>query len=191
MLFYTDIIFAVILLFALLIGIFIIYRNNGLHKNKALHIYLKQAAAIFSILFSSAVILQVFSYNRDQKLQIAQQYNLLAKEFFVDNLRLFAENPKMGYYFEHLYNNKPIEVGTVRDLAREREIAYIIFSHLGTVVSYENVLGPQAGQLLEKWISRIVANYVKSPIFIEYWQDYKKNFGPTLSENFMKKYFNL
>jgi hypothetical protein len=191
MLYLEDIIGAVILLSSILFGLFFIYRNEGLHKNLALHMYLKQAAAIFSILFSSAVVLQVFSYNRDQKVQTVQQFNLLAKEFFVDTLRLFVENPKMDYYFEHLYNRQPIEPGTVRDLAREREIAYIIFNHLGTVVSYLDVLDENSGTMLENWIAQVVTNFIKSPIFVGYWQDYKKYFGANLSEKFMKKYYNL
>lgn len=191
MLFLADVIGAITLLFVILILLFFIYRNEGLHKNKAMHIYLMQASAVFSIIFYAAVFLQVLSYNRDQEIQTVKEYEDIAKEFFNDTINIFIENPDLGYYFEHLFNDTPISPDTIRHLRREREITYLILSKLGTIVSYEDIMAPKSKALLDEWITKIMSNFVKSPIFVQYWEDYKNTFGGYLSSKFMKKHFNL
>ena len=188
---YGDIIIAVIFLFSILIGLFFIYRNHGWHKNLALHRYLKQASAVFTILFSSAVVLQVLNYNRERQTTLVKQYQDLAKEFYNDTLQIFINNPEMGYYFEHLFNNVPISPNVVRHPTREKEITYLILSRLGTVMSYEQIMDPQSRDFLNKWIKQIVSNFVKSPIFLQYLKEYQQHFGGYLSAEFIKKNFNI
>ena len=188
---YEDIIIAVIFLFSILIGLFFIYRNNGWHKNLALHRYLKQAAAVFTILFSSAVVLQVLNYHRDRLTTRVNTFQQLAKEFYNDTLEIFINNPEMGYYFEHLFNNVPISPNVIRHPTREKEITYLILSRLGTVMSYEQIMGPEPREQFNKWIKQIVNNFVKSPIFLQYLKEYQQHFGGYLSAEFIKKNFNI
>lgn len=182
---------SVVALIMSLIFLYFLYKMNKLHKNKSLELFIQAAAGIFSIIFSSAVVLQVLSYNRERKVEVIKDYEELAKSFYNDTIEIFIDNDDMQYYFENLFHNKPLPHDSERNFAKERQMTYLIFSKLGTVTSYETIMEDDDKEVLDQWIAKILRNFLKSETFIQYWKEYKSTFGGKLSSQFMEEHFNL
>lgn len=191
MIVYEVILISLIALIVMLVFLYFLYTYHKLHRSKPFELYIQAAAGIFSIIFSSAAVLQVLSYNRERKVEIVKDYEELAKSFYNDTIQLFIDNDDMQYYFENLFNNQPILNGTSRNVTKEREITYLIFSKLGTITSYETIMDTDDKKLLDQWIVKILGNFMKSDVFRGYWNDYKNTFGGYLSSIYMKEHFNL
>ena len=81
-----------------------------------------------SILFSSAIIIQVYTYNHQRSSEEIEKYADLSKIFLDDTLDLFIKYPEMNYYYEDLMGIKSIDSHTKRNIVLENQISMLIFS---------------------------------------------------------------
>ena len=94
-------------------------------------------STIASVVFGSAVVLQVLNFTNQRKTEEIEYYSKLSKEFFDELLLLFLSNSDMGYFYDDLFQIKQITSKTKRNLTKEHIISMLIFSKAAKFAIFE------------------------------------------------------
>ena len=92
------------------------------YRNNKFKILLTLITTVTSIMFSSAIIIQVLNYNNQKANEEIDRYNSLSKVFLDDILETFMEHPEMNYYYDELVGVKTIDKNTKRNYILENQI---------------------------------------------------------------------
>lgn len=163
------------------------------YKKTKFKVLLSVITTVTSVLFSTAVIIQVLNFNHQNVNEEIDKYENLSKYFLDDNVQMFLEHPDMNYYYEELIGIKMIDENTVRNIEKERQFSILIFSRMAKTAMYINttqdqtLVGP-----LSIWFKRAIDTYMKSPTLQHYWTTlYKPTLSGPASRLYMKTNYNL
>jgi hypothetical protein len=179
---------------------FIIYQfwsNVILVKNKIsqenFKIILAIISTIASVVFGSAVVLQVLNFANQKKMEEIEYYSKLSKEFFDELLLIFLKNPDMNYYYEDLFQIKKIDSETRRNYIKEHMISMLIFSKCAKYAIYiYGTSNQESKQKVQKWLGHIFDTMMKSEILRQYWIDeYKPKLSGPATRQYMAEHYNL
>jgi len=184
----------------IIVTIYIIYNfwslysvlKNEFEMNK-FNTILTIISTIASVVFGSAVVLQVINYNNQRKLEEIDYYSKLSREFLDDILQIFLNNMDMGYFYEDLFGIKSITDKTKRDKIKEHIISMLIFSKSAKFAIFDLSSTNQAAKdKVHKWLGHVLNTLMKSKVLREYWTDeYKPKLSGPATQTYYKKYFNL
>ena len=190
----------IVLLIVLTIITFIVYQfwsNVILMKNKISHenfkIILTIISTIASVVFGSAVVLQVLNFANQRKMEEVEYYSKLSKEFFDELVLIFIANPDMNYYYEDLFQIKKIDSETRRNYVKEHMISMLIFSKCAKYAIYiYGTSNQESKEKVKKWLGHIFDTMMKSEILRQYWIDeYKPKLSGPATQQYMAEHYNL
>jgi ribosomal protein L30E len=170
---------------------FIILKDqHGIDKFKTI---LTIISTIASVVFGSAVVLQVINYANQRKVEEIDYYSKLSREFLDEVLELFINNIDMGYYYEELFGINRITDKTKRNLIKEHAISMLIFSKSAKFAIFElESNNEEAKAKVHNWLGHVLDTLMNSEILRRYWTtEYKPKLSGPATQNYMKKYFNL
>jgi hypothetical protein len=162
-------------------------------KNLKFKIFLTLVATLSGLLFSGAIILQVYNYKNQQNNDIIDHYNDLSKEFLDYIVEMFINHPEMNYYFDDLNGNKLIDKDTKRNYILETQISILIFSKMAkfAIFTQQND-NPENSIKIKNWMGHVMDTFIKSPTLKYYWSDvYKPKFSGPASRAYMFENYNL
>lgn len=186
-----HIIIGMIVIFAL--ALIMHFWAGHYYRNNKFKTFLTLVTTITSILFSSAIIIQVFNYNHQRSAEEIEKYSELSKIFLDDTITLFIENPEMNYYYEDLLGIKMIDQNTKRNIILENQISMLIFSRLAKfAVFIQQADDPEITKKIDNWLGHIARTFMKSDTLKNYWiNEYKPKLSGPASRQYMKDNFNL
>ena len=85
------------------------------------------ALGVFGTIY--IIYLQTKNRMEDTQNQTTQFYIDIMQGIFDDSLNFFSENPDMDYFFENIFNNKPIPNNIKRNVIKEQIICFQIISN--------------------------------------------------------------
>jgi len=150
-------------------------------------------STIASVVFGSAVVLQVINYTNQRKLEEIDYYSKLSREFLDSILELFINNTDMSYFYEDLFGIKSITDKTKRNKVKEHMISMLIFSKSAKFAIFDlESTNDSAKEKIHNWLGHVLETLMKSKILREYWtNEYKPKLSGPATQAYMKKYFNL
>lgn len=162
------------------------------YKNQKFKIFLTLVSTIASLLFTSAVIIQISAYNTQRSNEEIEHYNSLSKIYLDDTLDFFMKYPEMNYYYEDLMGIKPIDNNTKRNLILENQISMLIFSRLAKFAVFTQQKDTEVSAKIENWLGHITKTFMKSKTLRHYWiNEYKPKLSGPAARQYMKDNFNL
>jgi hypothetical protein len=150
-------------------------------------------STIASVVFGSAVVLQVLNFTNQRKTEEIDYYSKLSKEFFDEILLLFLNNMDMSYYYEDLFQISKITGKTKRNLIKEHIISMLIFSKCAKFAIFEfESSNKDAKEKVQKWLGHIFNTMMQSDTLRDYWEnEYKPKLSGPATQKYMKLHFNL
>ena len=163
------------------------------YRNNKFKILLTLITTVTSIMFSSAIIIQVLNYNNQKSNEEIDRYNSLSKVFLDDILETFMEHPEMNYYYDELVGVKTIDKNTKRNYILENQISMLIFSKLAKFAIFaQETRDKKISEKIENWMGHVADTFMKSPTLKYYWiNEYKPKLSGPASRTYMEKHFNL
>ena len=150
-------------------------------------------STIASVVFGSAVVLQVVNFTNQKKIEEIDYYSKLSKEILDETLLLFLSNMDMSYYYEDLFQINKINSKTKRNLIKEHIISMLIFAKCAKFAIFElESTNEEAKIKVQKWLGHVFDTMMKSETLRSYWSDeYKPKLSGPATQQYMKKHFNL
>lgn len=168
--------------------------NNGQITDK-FKIILTIISTIASVVFGSAVVLQVLNFSNQRKIEEIEYYSKLSKEFLDDIIMLFLNNGNrdMVYFYNDIFQNGKITSKTKRNINKEHMISMLIFSKFAKFAIFNaETTNIDAKLKVQKWIGHIISTMMKSEILEDYWtNEYKPKLSGPATQHYMKENFNL
>lgn len=167
------------------------------HKDGALtdkfKIILTIISTIASVVFGSAVVLQVLNYSNQIKAEEIDSYSKLSREFLDEILSLFLNNYDMSYYYNDLFQIEKITSKTKRNFTKEHMISMMIFSKCAKFAIFcLETTNENAKNRVEKWIGHVIKTMMASDTLRYYWtNEYKPKLSGPATQIYMKEHFNL
>jgi hypothetical protein len=167
------------------------------HKDGALtdkfKIILTIISTIASVVFGSAVVLQVLNYSSQIKIEEIDAYSKLSREFLDEILTLFINHYDMAYYYKDLFQIEKITSKTKRNITKEHMISMLIFSKCAKYAIFcLETTNINAKSKVEKWIGHVIKTLMSSDILRDYWtNEYKPKLSGPATKIYMKEQFNL
>jgi len=182
----------VVAISALVIILYHFWRGTYYRNNK-FKILLTLITTVTSIMFSSAIIIQVLNYNNQKANEEIDRYNSLSKVFLDDILETFMEHPEMNYYYDELVGVKTIDKNTKRNYVLENQISMLIFSKLAKFAIFaQQTHDKDISKKIENWMGHVADTFMKSPTLKHYWiNEYKPKLSGPASRTYMEEHFNL
>lgn len=186
---------SIVIAIAIFLFIIIIYHfwKGSYYRNNKFKILLTVITTFTSLMFSSAVIVQVLNYNNQKANEEIDRYNSLSKVFLDDILDIFMKNPEMNYYYNELIGVKMIDNNTKRNYVLENQISMLIFSKLAKFAIFaQETHDKDISKKIENWMGHVADTFMKSPTLKHYWiNEYKPKLSGPASRAYMEKNFNL
>jgi hypothetical protein len=183
---------AVILFILYIFRSYILFFKNkfAVDKYKTL---LTIISTIASVIFGSAVVLQVINFTSQKKQQEIDSYTNLSKEFLDEILLHFHANPDMDYYYKELFQIQKMDENTKRNLHKEHIISMLIFSKCAKFAIFEFESTNEAAKMkVHLWLGHVFNTLMKSDILRNYWiYEYKPKLSGPATQKYMEKYFDL
>lgn len=150
-------------------------------------------STIASVVFGSAVVLQVLNFANQRKTEEIEYYSKLSKDFFDDLLTLFLNNSDMSYFYDDLFQIKEITSKTKRNLTKEHIISMLIFSKAAKFAIFEfESSNKSAAEKIQKWLGHIFDTMMKSQILRDNWtNEYKPKLSGPATQKYMKLHYDL
>ena len=150
-------------------------------------------STIASVVFGSAVVLQVLNFANQKKIEEIDYYSNLSKNFLDDLLELFLNNSDMYYFYEDLFQINKINNKTKRNFTKEHIFSMLIFSKCAKFAIFESESTNEEAKLkVQKWLGHIFDTMMKSDILREYWtNEYKPKLSGPATQKYMKQYYSL
>ena len=106
------------------------------------------------------------------------------------------ENTEINYYYNELFGLQHLNYGVQykrrRDL--ENQITNKIFNTITSFIYFNSVNDYKPtvnSSIIEKRMKKMLDMHVKSPIFLENWEIYKKTLATSMLIGYMKHHYNL
>jgi hypothetical protein len=150
-------------------------------------------STIASVVFGSAVVLQVVNFARQQKVEEIDYYTKLSREFLDELLLIFLNNTDMSYYYDELFQINPITNKTKRNISKEHMISMIIFAKCAKFAIFElESTNEDAKIKVQKWLGHVFDTMMKSNILRNYWTtEYKPKLSGPATQKYMKIHYDL
>jgi hypothetical protein len=177
----------------ILVSILYHFWTGNYYRNNKFKILLTLITTFTSIMFSSAVIVQVLNYNNQKANEEIDRYNSLSKVFLDDILDIFMKHPEMNYYYNELVGLQTIDNNTKRNYVLENQISMLIFSKLAKFAIFaQETHDKDISKKIENWMGHVADTFMKSPTLKYYWiNEYKPKLSGPASRTYMEKHFNL
>jgi|688.fasta_scaffold359322_2 hypothetical protein len=177
----------------ILVTILYHFWTGNYYRNNKFKILLTLITTFTSIMFSSAVIVQVLNYNNQKANEEIDRYNSLSKVFLDDILDIFMKHPEMNYYYNELVGLQTIDNNTKRNYVLENQISMLIFSKLAKFAIFaQETHDKDISKKIENWMGHVADTFMKSPTLKYYWiNEYKPKLSGPASRTYMEKHFNL
>lgn len=152
-------------------------------------------STIASVVFGSAVVLQVLNFTNQKKTEEIEYYSKLSKEFLDDLLMIFlsSHHSDMVYFYNDLFQVDKINSKTKRNLNKEHMISTLIFSKLAKFAIFSTETTNYDAKLkVQKWIGHIIDTMMESDVLKEFWVDeYKPKMSGPATQAYMKTHYKL
>jgi len=192
-----NIYYIVFLLFIIAVLVVFGVWNSNIHKNPKYRSLLNLLTAL-TILFSSfAIILQVYTFNASQADSQIQIYEQMFDDLFTAITTYFETNPKMNYYYSEMFRplNYNENITTKNRLyTEEQQVTTSILQKIASIVYFlenDKTLSPSESNDIEEKLDKFITNMIKSPIFVENYNNVKMNFVSESLSNYMQQHFNI
>jgi tryptophan-rich sensory protein len=183
------------ILFSSLIIIFysLYHVSHYFYNSKKFKTYIDVIMSVSTLILAVGVLFQVIAFQVEQHKQAVQSYTEYSKDFTSYIIEIFRQNPEMNYYYENLFNNKPIPPGQQRNYILEEQLSMNIFvktvEPIAIIKQFSD--NPDIKQIKTAFVS-ILGKFFKSSTFTNY---YKNNYKPTFSNpvviDFMHENFGV
>jgi ribosomal protein L30E len=152
-------------------------------------------STIASVVFGSAVVLQVLNFSNQRKTEEIEYYSKLSREFLDEILMIFLSNhhSDMVYFYNDLFQIDKINSKTKRNLNKEHMISTLIFSKLAKFAIFSTETTNYDAKIkVQKWIGHIIDTMMGSEVLREFWTDeYKPKISGPATQAYMKEHFKL
>ena len=152
-------------------------------------------STIASVVFGSAVVLQVLNFTNQKKTEEIEYYSKLSKEFLDDLLMIFLSSHRsdMVYFYNDLFQVDKINSKTKRNLNKEHMISTLIFSKLAKFAIFSTETTNYDAKIkVQKWIGHIINTMMESDVLREFWIDeYKPKLSGPATQAYMKTHYKL
>jgi hypothetical protein len=189
----TSIIITIVISIIFFILTIIHFWKGNYYRNNKFKILLTVITTFTSIMFSSAIIVQVLNYHNQKANEEIDRYNSLSKVFLDDTLDIFIKNPEMNYYYNELVGIQEIDKNTKRNYVLENQISMLIFSKLAKFAIFaQQATDKEVTIKIENWMGHVADTFMKSPTLRYYWiNEYKPKLSGPASRAYMEKHFKL
>ncbi len=167
--------------------------KGNYYRNNKFKILLTVITTFTSIMFSSAIIVQVLNYHNQKTNEEIDRYNSLSKVFLDDILDIFMKHPEMNYYYNELVGLKTIDENIKRNYILENQISMLIFSKLAKFAIFvQDTPDKDTSKKIGNWMGHVSDTFMKSPTLRYYWiNEYKPKLSGPASRAYMEKHFKL
>jgi hypothetical protein len=152
-------------------------------------------STIASVVFGSAVVLQVLNFSNQRKTEEIEYYSKLSREFLDEILMIFlsSHHNDMAYFYNDLFQIDKINSKTKRNLNKEHMISTLIFSKLAKFAIFSaETTNYDAKIKVQKWIGHIIDTMMGSEVLREFWTDeYKPKISGPATQAYMKEHYKL
>lgn len=152
-------------------------------------------STIASVVFGSAVVLQVLNFTNQRKTEEIEYYSKLSKEFLDDILMIFlsSHHSDMGYFYNDLFQIDKINSKTKRNINKEHMISTLIFSKLAKFAIFSTETTNYDAKIkVQKWIGHIIDTMMESDVLREFWTDeYKPKLSGPATQGYMKEHYKI
>ena len=191
-----DIYYVVYILFTISILIIIFVLNTNIHKNEKYKSLLQLLTAITILFTSFAIVLQIYTFNASQATTQITIYEQIFDDLFEEITTYFETYPKMNYYYDQMfhplnYNNKTI---VTRYYTEEQQVTSSILQKIASIVYFvenDNTLSPKDENEITEKLDKFITSMIKSPIFLENYNNLRKTFISIALKNYMKEHYNI
>jgi len=169
---------------------------TNIYKSPKYQNILKLFSALGVFITVYVIYLQIMDDIDDTQNQTTKFYIDLMHGFFDDTLKFFAENPDMDYFFENIFNNKPIPNNINRNVIKEQIICFQIMSQCAnfsyyfknhiSLAGYTETITEQSYRVI-----KTLNQFLKSDIFKEYVTMYINKYDGLGNQLFFKEFFNI
>ena len=189
----TSVVITIIISIILFILTILHFWKGSYYRNNKFKILLTVITTFTSIMFSSAIIVQVLNYHNQKANEEIDRYNSLSKIFLDDILDIFMKHPEMNYYYNELVGIQKIDKNTKRNYVLENQISMLIFSKLAKFAIFaQETHDKDISKKIENWMGHVAETFMKSPTLKYYWtNEYKPKLSGPASRTYMEKHFKL
>ena len=191
-----NIYYIIYILFLISILIIIAVLNTNIHKNEKYKSLLQLLTALTILFTSFAIVLQIYTFNAGQTIEQIKIYEQIFDDLFEEITTYFETYPKMNYYYDQMfhplnYNNKTI---VTRYYTEEQQVTSSILQKIASIIYFvenDKTLNQEDKNDVTDKLDKFITSMVKSPIFLENYNNLRKTFISITLKNYMKEHFNI
>jgi len=173
-----------------------IYFNTTLGKND-------HFKTLISIYGSFGLLLTIYNLYNTSRINYASTINnqlsylnQLFQNITQTTSTFFLNNRNMKYYYDELYNDIKIKDESIRDKNLEQILTNNILINIDALVNYIDSFKLTTGsnfqlKIMEEKLLKLLAQFMKSKIFVENWKKFRKTLALKWTKNFIELYFKL
>ena len=191
-----NIYYVIYILFIISILIIFFVLNSHIHKNEKYKSLLQLLTALTILFTSFAIVLQIYTFNASQATTQITIYEQIFDDLFEEITTYFETYPKMNYYYDQMfhplnYNNKTI---VTRYYTEEQQVTSSILQKIASIIYFvenDKTLNQEDKNDVTDKLDKFITSMVKSPIFLENYNNLRKTFISITLKNYMKEHFNI
>jgi DNA-binding transcriptional regulator YhcF (GntR family) len=191
-----NIYYVIYILFIISILIIFFVLNSNIHKNEKYKSLLQLLTALTILFTSFAIVLQIYTFNAGQTIEQIKIYEQIFDDLFEEITTYFETYPKMNYYYDQMfhplnYNNKTI---VTRYYTEEQQVTSSILQKIASIIYFvenDKTLNQEDKNDVTDKLDKFITSMVKSPIFLENYNNLRKTFISITLKNYMKEHFNI
>jgi len=191
-----NIYYVIYILFIISILIIFFVLNSDIHKNEKYKSLLQLLTALTILFTSFAIVLQIYTFNAGQTIEQIKIYEQIFDDLFEEITTYFETYPKMNYYYDQMfhplnYNNKTI---VTRYYTEEQQVTSSILQKIASIIYFvenDKTLNQEDKNDVTDKLDKFITSMVKSPIFLENYNNLRKTFISITLKNYMKEHFNI
>ncbi len=170
--------------------------NSDIHKNEKYKSLLQLLTALTILFTSFAIVLQIYTFNAGQTIEQIKIYEQIFDDLFEEITTYFETYPKMNYYYDQMfhplnYNNKTI---VTRYYTEEQQVTSSILQKIASIIYFvenDKTLNQEDKNDVTDKLDKFITSMVKSPIFLENYNNLRKTFISITLKKYMKEHFNI
>ena len=191
-----NIYYVIYILFIISILIIVFVLNSNIHKNEKYKSLLQLLTALTILFTSFAIVLQIYTFNASQATTQITIYEQIFDDLFEEITTYFETYPKMIYYYDQMfhplnYNNKTI---VTRQYTEEQQVSGSILQKIASIIYYvenDKTLNQEDKNDVTEKLDKFITSMIKSPIFLENYNNLRKTFISITLKNYMKEHYNI
>ena len=191
-----NIYYVIYILFIISILIIFFVLNSDIHKNEKYKSLLQLLTALTILFTSFAIVLQIYTFNAGQTIEQIKIYEQIFDDLFEEITTYFETYPKMNYYYDQMfhplnYKNKTI---VTRYYTEEQQVTSSILQKIASIIYFvenDKTLNQEDKNDVTDKLDKFITSMVKSPIFLENYNNLRKTFISITLKKYMKEHFNI